>query len=143
MRIVLRFCILALVLAAGWILVSLYVPYQGFSSQGVYVDIPRGASRRTISRLLAEQSVVRNRWVFEALTRFRGQRTLQAGEYLFNHPVNAFDVFDTIANGRVFVRELVIPEGYSMFDIADLVERESFTSKNDFLSRRSQSCTDR
>jgi UPF0755 protein len=114
--------------------VSLYLPYQGFAAPGVYVDIPRGASRRTIAGLLASQGVVRDRWVFEALSRRRSRRTLQAGEYFFDHPVTAFDVFDSIAEGRVFVRELVVPEGYSMFDIADLVAREGFTSREDFLA---------
>ena len=124
---------LALVFAAGWVLQSLYVPYQGFSPSGVYVNISRGASRRAIARLLASQGVLRNRWVFEGVSRWRSGSTLQAGEYFFDHPVTALEVFDTIANGRVFVRELVIPEGFSMFDIADLVAREEFTSRDDFL----------
>ena len=47
---------------------SLYVPYQGFPSAGVYVDIPHGASPRTIARMLSDQGVVRNRWVFEGLS---------------------------------------------------------------------------
>lgn len=120
--------------AAGWVLWSLYVPYQGFSSQGIYVDISHGASQRAIARLLASQGVLRNRWVFEGISRRRTDRTLQAGEYFFDHPVTALDVFETIAAGRVFVRELVVPEGYSMFDIADLVAREGFTSREDFLA---------
>ncbi len=67
----------------------------------------------------------------------RSRRTLQAGEYYFDHPVTAFEVFDTLAEGRVYVRELVIPEGYSMFDIADLVAREDFMSRDDFLAAAS------
>src|SRR5579862_5292318 len=123
----------ALVLA-GWVGASLYLPYQNFPSEGVFVDIPHGASRRAVARLLANQGVVRSRWVFEALSRRRSRSTLQAGEYFFDRPVTAFEVFETIAQGRVYVRELVIPEGYSMFDIADLVAREGFTSRDDFLA---------
>lgn len=118
---------------AGWFACALYRPYQAFPSQGVYVDIPHGASRRTVSRILASQGVVRSRWAFEALCRWQ-RHTLQAGEYFFDRPVTPSQVFDAIANGRVFVRELVIPEGYSMFDIADLVAREDFTSREDFLA---------
>jgi UPF0755 protein len=125
---------LAAVLLAGWVAASLYLPYQKFPSQGVFVDVPRGASRRAVARLLANQGVVRSRWVFEALSRWRSRSTLQAGEYFFDHPVTNPQVFDTIANGRVYVRELVIPEGFSMFDIADLVQREDFTSRDNFLA---------
>lgn len=126
--------LIATALFVGWVFASLYLPYQRFPSSGVYVDIPRGASRRSIGRILADHGVVRNRWVFEGLSRRRSRRTLQAGEYFFDHPVTALQVFDTIANGRVYVRQLVIPEGFSMFDIAGLVEREGFTTRGDFLA---------
>ena len=118
----------------GWGLVSLYMPYREFPAPGIYVEIPRGASRRSIARILARQGVVRDRRVFEVLTRWRSRRTVQAGEYFFDRPATAMEVFDALATGRVFVRELVVPEGYSMFDIADLVAREGFTSRDDFLA---------
>jgi UPF0755 protein len=126
--------ILAVVLLAGWTAASLYLPYQKFPSQGVFVDVPHGASRRAVARLLANQGVIRSRLVFEAVSRWRSRRTLQAGEYFFDHPVTGLQVFDAIANGRIYVRELVIPEGYSMFDIADLVQREDFTTRENFLA---------
>lgn len=126
--------IVGLGLPGAWVWACLYLPYQGFAASGVYVDIPKGASRRAIAGLLASQGVVRNRWVFEALSRREARRTMQAGEYFFNRPETAPEVFETIAAGRIFVKELVIPEGYSMFDIADLVAREGFTSREDFLA---------
>jgi peptidoglycan lytic transglycosylase G len=122
-----------LTLAAGYLYLALYRPYRGFASEGVYVDIPRGASQRTIARLLAENGVVRSRLVFELLCRQR-DRTLQAGEYFFDHPVTSFDVYDAIANGRVYVKEFVIPEGFTMFDIADLAVQEGFLTRAEFLA---------
>ena len=133
MRKAFLFLLILLILAAGYFYLSLYQPYSGFTSDGVYVDIPHGASQRTISRLLAENGVVRSRIAFELLCRERGRRTLEAGEYFFNHPVTAFDVYDAIANGRVFVKEFVIPEGFTMFDIADLAAQEGFLSRDEFL----------
>lgn len=126
--------LLGFLVLAGWFAASFYLPYQGFPSQGVFVDIPHGASSRAVARLLSNQGVIRSRWGFEVLSRWRSRRTLQAGEYFFDHPVTTFRVFDTIASGRVYVRELVIPEGYSMYDIADLVQREDFTSRESFLA---------
>jgi len=134
MRRLLLIVFLLVLLAAGWVAVSLYVPYRGFPASGVYVDVPRGTSQRAIARLLANQGVVRNPWVFEVFSRWHSGNALQAGEYFFDHAETAAQVFDTIANGRVFVRELVVPEGYSMFDIADLVAREGFTTREDFLA---------
>jgi UPF0755 protein len=132
------FWVLFLVIAVsvGWIGACLYLPYGNFPTAGVYVDIPHGASQRTIARMLEEQGVVRSRWAFEALTRWR-HHGLDAGEYFFDHPVNAFQVFDMLAEGRVYVRELLVPEGYSMFDIADLVAQQGFTTREDFLAAAS------
>lgn len=119
--------------AAGWLTAMLYLPYQGFSKEGVYVDVPHGASRRTIARLLGEKGVVRSRIAFEALCRRRRRRTLQAGEYFFDRPATAFEVFRKLAEGRVFERTVTVPEGLSMFEIADLLEREGFLSRETFL----------
>jgi UPF0755 protein len=126
--------LILLILAAGYLYLALYLPYQGFASDGVYVDIPHGASQRTISRLLAENGVVRSRMAFEILCRQRRRPTLQAGEYFFDRPVTAFAVYDAIVNGRVFVKEFVIPEGFTMFDIADLAAHEGFLSRDEFLA---------
>src|ERR1700680_1258773 len=126
--------LLLLILGAGYVYISIYQPYQGFPSSGVYVDIPRGASQRTIARLLAENGVVRSRVAFEALCRSRRRRPLEAAEYFFDHPVTSFEVLDTLANGRVYVKELVVPEGFTMFDIADLAASEGFLTRDEFLS---------
>ena len=127
------FLLVLLILAAGYLYLALYQPYQGFASDGVYVDIPHGASQRTISRLLAENGVARSQIAFELLCRLRKRRTLQAGEYFFDRPVTAFAVYDAIANGRVFVKEFVIPEGFTMFDIADLAASQGFLTRDEFL----------
>ncbi|MBZ5698546.1 MAG: endolytic transglycosylase MltG [Acidobacteriia bacterium] len=123
-----------LMVAAGYVYTALFQPYQGFPAGGVYVDIPHGASQRAIARLLAENGVVRSRAAFEALCRSRKRRTLEAGEYFFDHPVTAFEVFDALANGRVYVKELVVPEGFTMFDIAGLAAGEGFLSRDEFLA---------
>ena len=134
MRRLLLLLLILLMVAAGYVYTALFQPYQGFPAGGVYVDIPHGASQRAIARLLAENGVVRSRAAFEALCRSRKRRTLEAGEYFFDHPVTAFEVFDALANGRVYVKELVVPEGFTMFDIAGLVTGEGFLSRDEFLA---------
>jgi len=134
MRRALLFLLAVLILAAGYFYIALYRPYRAFSGEGVYVDVPRGASQRTIARLLAENGVVRSRIAFELLCRLRRRRTMEAGEYFFDRPVTAFAVYDAIVNGRVFVKEFVIPEGFTMFDIADLAAQQGFLSRDEFLA---------
>jgi UPF0755 protein len=87
-----------------------------------------------MSRLLAENGVVRSRIAFELLCRLRKRRTMEAGEYFFDRPVTSFAVYDAIANGRVFVKEFVIPEGFTMFDIADQAAQGGFLTRDEFLA---------
>jgi len=134
MRLVVLLLLLLLAMTGGYLYLALYEPYQGFAKEGVFVDIPRGASQRSIARLLAENGVVRERVSFEILCRERGEHTLQAGEYFFDRPVTALAVYDALANGRVYVKELVIPEGFTMFDIADLAAKEGFLTRDEFLA---------
>ena len=126
--------VIAAAAVAGYLYVSVYEPFQGFAGGGVYVDLPRGASERTIARLLAENGVVRSRVAFELLCRYRKSRAMQAGEYFFDHPVTAFDVYDAVVNGRVYVKEFVVPEGFTMFDIAELAANNGFLTRDEFLA---------
>ena len=73
-------------------------------------------------------------WLLKRCAAARKRGTLEAGEYFFDHPVTAFDVYDAIANGRVYVKEFVVPEGFTMFDIAGLAESEGFLSRDEFLA---------
>ncbi len=125
--------LIGLLVATAWFAYALYVPYQGFPRDGVFVDVPRGASARTIARLLAVKGVVRSRIAFEALCRWRARRALQAGEYFFDHGANAFQVYQVIAEGRVFEMEVTVPEGLTMYDIADLLAQQGATSRQAFL----------
>jgi UPF0755 protein len=128
------FIVLALGAAAGWLWYSLHTPYGNFPPLGVFVDIPKGASERSISHLLAQQGVIRSEYAFDALCRYRSRRTLEAGEYYFDHPQTAFAVFDAIAAGRVYEISVTVPEGFNTFQIADLMESKGLTTRDVFLA---------
>ncbi len=130
---------LLLVLAAAgaftaWVRWEISRPYKGYAAPSTFVDVPRGTSRRGIAALLQQNGVVRSRMAFEAYSRWERRRTLQAGEYLFDQPVSARDVFWRIAAGRVYVHMVTIPEGWTMFDVADALEREGLCRRDDFLA---------
>jgi UPF0755 protein len=126
--------ILIVLAMAAWLAASYYLPYQGFPSGGVYVDVQRGASLRAIARLLSEQGVIRSRIVFELIARNHPRRTLQAGEYFFDHPQKPVEVFWQVAEGRVFTVGVTVPEGLTMFEAADLFERTGLVTRVAFLA---------
>jgi UPF0755 protein len=130
-----KFVLLA-VLAGGFPTFRLYRPYQGFRD-GVFVDIPHGASTFTIAGMLADAGVVPSRWDFLLARLVRRGRVLQAGEYRFNQPASPMDVFDRIARGDIFFYELVVPEGKNMFEIAASVEQLGLFKAGRFLAAAS------
>jgi UPF0755 protein len=69
--------------------------------------------------------------VLRALQR---NRKLQAGEYRFEKPASAFEVFDRIARGDIFYYELLIPEGKNIFEIAAAAADLGLFPADKFLS---------
>jgi UPF0755 protein len=130
------FVILALGGAAAWLWHSLNTPYANFPPPGVFVDIPKGTSERGISRLLAQQGVIQNEYAFDALCRYRSRRTLQAGEYYFDHPQNALAIFDTIAAGRIYEISVTIPEGLTHFKSRAFSKARGLHRVTHFLRRQ-------
>ncbi|MGH9704439.1 MAG: endolytic transglycosylase MltG [Candidatus Acidiferrales bacterium] len=131
------FVIIVLLIAGGaiaWLEHDWRAPYKGFEGDKIFVDIPHGLSRRAISRLLEKNGVVYSHMSFELLTRLHERQPLQAGEYLFDAAISPRDVLEKIANGRVYVHSVTIPEGWTMFDIADELERQGLCRRQDFLA---------
>ena len=113
--------------------ISIEQPYQGFASQGVFVDLPHGASSRTVARLLEQNGVVRSATAFELYARRHPKRRLQAGEYFFSKPISGHDVFWQIADGHVFEQPFTVREGETMFDIARELEAGKYMTAAEFL----------
>ena len=109
-------------------------PYGSYSGEGIFVDVPHGASSRSVARLLEKNGVIRNAIAFELYARRHPRRTLQAGEYHFDHAVSGKDVFWMLANGNVYERPFTVREGETMFDIARELEDGKFMTADDFLA---------
>jgi UPF0755 protein len=130
------FALLVLVAAAaaGWLWYGLTQPYRGFGSEGVFVDVPHGASSRSVGRLLQGNGVIRNAMAFELYARRKSTHPVQAGEYFFDHAVSARDVFWKLAKGDVYEQPFTVKEGDTMFDIAAALEKAGLMSAEQFLA---------
>ncbi len=117
-----------------WTALEIRHPYRGYAGQQIFVDIPGGASRHAIARRLAKAGVVPNWLPFEIYSLWHRRHPLEAGEYLFDRAQTPREVFWKIASGRVYVRTITIPEGWTMFDIAAALQREGIASRDDFLA---------
>jgi UPF0755 protein len=121
--------VLAFALWFGWAALLPMTP-----PQTTFVLLRPGWSTRHIARELQQQHVIRSSTAFLALDYLKGIKTLKAGEYKFEQPANAMQVWRRLTAGDVYARTLIVPEGYSMFDIAAAVEQAGLGPAADFLT---------
>jgi UPF0755 protein len=125
--------VLAAASAAGYVWYSIEKPYGKIPAEGMYVDIPHGASRRAAAHILKKAGVIRNSFAFEFYARRHPKRTLQAGEYFFDHPQAGKEVFWKLANGEVYQQPFTVREGETIYDIARDLEAAKYMAADDFL----------
>jgi UPF0755 protein len=126
--------IAALGAGASWLEIQLGRPYRGHRPEKVFVDIPHGTSRWKTAEILKSNDIIRNQFAFAMLTGWHFRRHVQAGEYLFDQSVDSRQVFWKIVHGQIFVHTVLVPEGFTMYDIAAELDRKNVCSREDFLA---------
>ena len=128
--------LLALV-AAALAAYAVYAPFgppAGASGANTtYVDIAPGTGTMAIAAQLQHAGIIRSRFAFDLLRAVKGGKLL-AGEYRFDHPAPATQVYARILRGDVYTVPLTIPEGYNIFDIAQAVQSADLGSRDAFLA---------
>lgn len=120
--------VLAFAIWFGW---AALLPMQ--PQQTTFFLLRPGWSTRHIARDLQKQGIIRSSAAFLLVDYAKGLRTLKAGEYKFDQPASAFEVWRRLTVGDVYARTVVVPEGYNMFDIAAAVEQAGLGPASDFL----------
>jgi len=133
--------LIALVVAAfaAWAIYAPIGPVAGTSDEAAtYVDIAPGTGTKAIAAQLEEAGVLRSRYAFDLLRVVKGGKLI-AGEYRFNRPATASDVYARMVRGDVYTIPMTIPEGYNIFEIAQAVEAAGLGPHEAFLAaERSQ-----
>jgi len=106
--------------------------YRGFQRE-TFIQLDRGADSAAIARTLAQAGVIRYAWQFWVLRVLEPSAKLQAGEYRFDGPATAREIFGRIARGDVYYLEFTVPEGSNIFDIAESLEAAGSMPAEDFL----------
>jgi len=132
---ILTFLVLLVVAVAGtaaWALHEVTQPYKGFADP-VLIEFPRGTSTGQMAAMLSEHGVIEKPWVFLAARVLRRGARLQAGEYKFDKAASPLDVFGRIVRGDIYYMELLVPEGFNMFEVADAVAKLGTMPAEKFL----------
>ena len=116
---------------AAWVAAMVYLPLQPEGRKTVFLR--PGWSVHRIAAELKSAGVIRNATAFVIWHRLHQRERLRAGEYLFSTSSDTRDVVERLVRGDFLVRTVTVPEGYTMFDIADAVEEAGLGSHEDFL----------
>jgi len=98
-----------------------------------FVELTPGSSTLRMGQKLQAKGIVRSQFAFD-LVRWWKRGTLKAGEYRFDHPASVTEVYARIARGDVYTKTVIIPEGASLFEIADRLEQAGFGPRQDFIT---------
>jgi UPF0755 protein len=132
------FVFLALGLAAAFY-ISWSRPFKGFPENQKFVQIAKGTPSYQIARNLQREGIIRHWfWFLAYLKIVRHSAHVQAGEYIFDQPVTISQVAEKLLRGQVYYHEVTIPEGYTIFDIANLMQQKGLLTSEDFLHAASQ-----
>jgi UPF0755 protein len=125
------FFLIVMLGAAGWFAWVLLIPLVPPAQTSVMLH--SGYSTRRIAYELKNAGVIRSEEAFILWRYIRRRRSLKAGEYLFDKPANIIDIQKRLRRGDVYFHTVVVPEGFTMFDIARAVEAAGLGPAGDFL----------
>jgi UPF0755 protein len=123
--------LVAFAAGVGWFAWAVLTPVE-VSSQ-TFVLLHPGFSTRRIAAELKKAGVIRSEDAFVLWHYVHRSRSLKAGEYLFDKPANILDIQRRLRRGNVYFHTVVVPEGYTMFDIARAVEEAGLGPADEFL----------
>lgn len=127
-----RVCLLFLLC---WYLFCLAVP-PGDGSTVRDVSFPAGSGIRKLAAELKASGIIRSSWHFILVARLRGDsRRLKAGDYRFNDAMTPGVILRKVVAGDVDFRRFVLPEGYSIYQAAELLEQKGYFKKSAFLEK--------
>ncbi len=82
------------------------------------IEVTEGMSFKTIAATLQNEGIIRYRSYFEILGRLEGiSRKVRFGYYGLNTNMSMWDVLDALRNGKIIEYQVVVPEGYNLYQI--------------------------
>ncbi len=137
------------VLAAGMLglliatTILIYSDFKEFarSAGGVgetehHLTVPPGQSLAATAEVLQRHQLIRSAFKFRMLARLEGyDRRLKAGEYSLSSSMSPRDILERMAKGLVRLHRLTVPEGFTIVQIADQVEKAELAPAADIVQR--------
>ena len=99
------------------------------------VQIQKGMTLKEVALLLKQSEIINSVFYFQVLAWITNQsENIKYGEYSFKPEVSTYAVLQTVVTGQTRLQRITFPEGYNLFEIANLLEEREFCSKDEFIA---------
>ena len=112
-------------------------PLNAKSTDYVTVEIPSGSGNSYIGQILEEAGVIKSATVFNYYTKFKNFSNLQSGYYNLQSSMNLEKICELLQAGgtaepeKPALGKILVPEGYTIKQIAEAVSTNSTAETND------------
>lgn len=108
---------------------------SGAPGSAELVVIPPGATVRVVADSLAAHGVIGSKTWFRMLVKLRGkERELQRGAYSLPRGAGAGAALEALVSGRIVLQRFTIPEGFTLLDMAAVMESTLAIPRSGFLA---------
>lgn len=101
----------------------------------VEIVLPKGSSVKSIASKLKQSDIIYSENLFIFFVKiFNYSKDLKAGKYEFNTKDNMFTIIKKIKNGQSIYVKVTIPEGFTIKEIANLLEQKDLCKAENFIN---------
>ncbi len=102
------------------------------------IEVNSGMGISEVAQLLYANGIIKRKGLFMVLARLSGAAPkIKAGEYRFSSAMSPWAILNSLRQGWAVLHRITIPEGYSMYQIAQLLEEKGIISGEEFLAAAS------
>lgn len=127
------------------VLVAVYAVFMitdffgiGITGKETTVEIPNGASTSSISKILKKSDIIEFPWLFKLYVKTSNDVVYQKGYHFLKPGMSYRAVLKKLSSApdvpSVITKKIVIPEGFELRQIGELLEKEGIVSVSTFLS---------
>jgi len=99
------------------------------------ITIPEGMSLKEVAGSLESKGIITNKTVFILWTRLMGNsRQIKAGEYRLSSDMEPIRIMEILTRGIIITYPVIIPEGFSIEQIGDILAANDLVDKTRFIS---------
>lgn len=128
----LLFLIVLLLFVGAWLFLVIPAEEEGMEQ---VVLVQEGLSLNEVANELEKRNIIVNKTLFGLWGKTMGfSRRIKAGEYRLGPNMPPIRILETLTSGAVITYPVTFPEGYTIEQIADVLDRNGLVEKEEFVS---------